>query len=163
MSDTNETIADIIAEMRGFKRYSASDSSDCRYVAYWLYQTFADRLEAALKRERGDCARLREALVKIEKMAHCDLWNVYPKYRDKFNDKIGGIEREARAALAAPPRNCDVGTVEEQFARFRKFCKKDSMDSFESTAYCAYECPCGNNYDCKLAWAQMPYSEGGAK
>ena len=47
--------------------------------------------------------------------------------------------------------------MEEQSARFRKFCKKDSMDNFEATAYCAYECPCGNNYDCKLAWAQMPY------
>lgn len=54
-----------------------------------------------------NAAALREALVKIEKMAHCDLGNVYPRYRDEFNDKIGGIEREARAALAAPPRNCD--------------------------------------------------------
>lgn len=62
-----------------------------------------------------------------------------------------------------PRRNCDVGTVKEQDARFRKFCKKDSMDNFEATAYCAYECPCGNSYDCKLAWAQMPYEEGGAK
>jgi hypothetical protein len=66
-----------------------------------------DRFDAAHRRERGDCAKMREALVKIEKIAHCDLCNVYPKYRDKFNDKIGGIEREARAALAAPPRNCD--------------------------------------------------------
>lgn len=57
----------------------------------------------------GDTAALREALVKIEKMAHCDLCNVYPKYRDKFNDMIGGIEREARAALRTKeqyePRN----------------------------------------------------------
>lgn len=51
MEENQETIADIIAEMRGFERYAASDSNDCRYVAYWLYQTFPDRLEAARKRE----------------------------------------------------------------------------------------------------------------
>lgn len=49
MENIHKIITDIIAEMRDFKRYAASDSSDCRYVAYWLYQTFADRLEAALR------------------------------------------------------------------------------------------------------------------
>ena len=53
MDKKRETIADIIAEMRGFKRYATSDGNDCRYVAYWLYQTFVDRLEAAQKREQN--------------------------------------------------------------------------------------------------------------
>lgn len=72
------------------------------------------------------------------------------------------IKETLQNALSTPLRNCEVGSVKEQFARFRKFCKKGSMDSLAATAYCAYECPCGNSYDCKLAWAQMPYSEGGA-
>lgn len=58
-------------------------------------------------RNPSNAAAMREALVKIEKMAHCDLCNVYPRYRDKFNTIIGGIELEARAALKQPPRNCD--------------------------------------------------------
>ena len=33
--------------------------------------------------------------------------------RDKLSD-----------ALAAPPRNCDVGTAREQFVRFRAFCNR---------------------------------------
>ena len=32
--------------------------------------------------------------------------------------------KDARAALAAPPRNCDVGTPKEQSARFDDHCRK---------------------------------------
>jgi hypothetical protein len=60
----------------------------------------------------------------------------------------------AKAALAAPPRNCDVGTAEEQSARFDKFCY----------AHRSIEKGCGNcplllNSEpcCELDWAQMPY------
>lgn len=105
--------------------------------------------------------KLREALKQAKEIART-IYSTSDK-GSSHEDLAGKIVELANAALAEPVKNCDVGTVEEQFARFRKFCKKDSMDSFESTAYCAYECPCGNNYDCKLAWAQMPYSEGGAK
>ena len=47
MADTHETIADIIAEMRGIRVRE--------------FQDHADRLEAAHRRERGDAAKLREA------------------------------------------------------------------------------------------------------
>jgi len=106
MADTHETITDIIAEMRGFKRYAASDSNDCRYVAYWLYQTFADRLEAAHKRERGDAAKLREALKAIGGLCT----GLMPTW----DGAIGRIKDIAEAALSAPPRNCDrFATVDE--------------------------------------------------
>ena len=55
------------------------------------------------------------------------------------------------AALSAPPRNCDVGTAEEQEMRLEEFC-----DSHE----CNIDCPL-SNYNCsQLSWAQMPYEEG---
>lgn len=101
---------------------------------------------------------MREALVKIEKMAHCDLTNVYPRYRDKFNDKIGGIEREARAALAAPPRNCDHGTAEEQCDRFLRFCQSRGCVNCEIGDGNRAKFP-----SCELVWGQMPYAEGGSK
>ena len=48
-------VKEISDEMRGFKRYATSDSNDCRYVAYWLYQTFADRIDEAIKEfEKGE-------------------------------------------------------------------------------------------------------------
>ena len=63
----------------------------------------------------------------------------------------------ARDAISTPPRNCDVGTPEEQEVRFTKFCRcKD----------CKMTCPFSDDYDhyrCEFAWEQMPYEEGGAK
>ena len=72
----------------------------------------------------------------------------------------------ANCALAAPPRNCDVGTAEEQQDRFREFCRH-----YESEGKCGIgrseaACPAfqgGRNPDCSLWWAQMPYEEGGAR
>ena len=41
-----------------------------------------------------------------------------------FAKACGAIVNEIIAALSAPPRNCDVGTAEEQADRFNKFCGK---------------------------------------
>lgn len=110
----------------------------------------------------GNSAAMREACAKMRQLlmlrgdgkAYCVLsW-------DEFNDS----QKMLRAALSAPPRQCDVGTAEEQAQRFEKFCKKSSMSSFGASAYCAYECACKDCSCCELAWAQMPYEqEGGAK
>ena len=66
----------------------------------------ADRIEAALKRERGNgnAARMREALEEIERITSLNPGHLKP---------IGQIEMIARicdAALSAPPRNCDIYT-----------------------------------------------------
>jgi hypothetical protein len=65
--------------------------------------------------------------------------------------------QKARAALAAPPRNCDVGTAEEQIKRIRRLCKKyrDEIGKCKG-------CPVHGVFpkDCALIWAQMPYEEG---
>ena len=56
---------------------------------------------------------------------------------------------KAKSALAEPIRNCDVGTAEEQYKRFLKFCHG---------ANCS-KCPVHDAVNCKFAWAQMPYEE----
>ncbi|MCR5838297.1 MAG: hypothetical protein K6G94_01525 [Kiritimatiellae bacterium] len=127
MSDTNtETIADIIAErrafefitsgMRGFKKINKE------------YKDYTDRLDAARRREVrevedlfhkslkkqedtlrdqyealvrfSDCAKLREALE-----AYIDLWD---NGTQNDLDELKCVINEMRAALAAPPRNCDA-------------------------------------------------------
>lgn len=69
---------------------------------------------------------------------------------------------DAKAALAKPPRNCDVGTPSEQRARFDKFCRSNSWDEIDG-AHCMSSCPLYHG-DCsrceELEWAQMPYEEG---
>ena len=86
--------------------------------------------------------------------------------------KEGELENESDLAddvwevLQGVPRNCDIGTPEEQQDRFREFCRRH-FDAREcglgrSVAKCpAYQG--GKNPDCSLWWAQMQYEEGGAK
>ena len=89
MSDANkETIADIIAEMREI------------HVAE--FQDYADRLEAAHRRELaagGDAAKLREALLR------CDAIAQLPEVRNE--QSIKDMRNIIKRALSAPPRNCE--------------------------------------------------------
>ena len=59
-----------------------------------------------------------------------------------------------------PHRNCDVGTVEEQRARFEAWCEKQPERYCKACA----ECPTQRYaINCFCKWAQMPYEpeEGG--
>ena len=55
-------------------------------------------------------------------------------------------------ALAAPPRNCDVGTAHDHEYRFQNFCGIECFDANGNP-----RCPVAYETDCKFAWAQMPY------
>ena len=98
--------------------------------------------------------QMREALTSIREMVTTLSGYCSPK----MTTRIFVI---AQRALAAPARNCDVGTAEEQGERFAKFCKREEH-GFGASAYCAYSCSCGETVDCKFAWAQMPYTAEGA-
>ena len=71
----------------------------------------------------------------------------------------GGYEEMAealdkvKAVLSAPPRNCEVGTADEQVRRHLEWCERNAYKC-QSTPSCAV---------CLAEWAQMPYEEGGAK
>lgn len=118
----------------------------------------------------GNAAAMREALKYLRDASRefCHLIlnskhnEVFDKYKYAEVSKIRDAIANAEAALSAPPRNCDVGTVAEQSRR---------MDA----EYCAvqkscYESPSGRQcplyqpeVDCRLVWAQMRYKKGGVK
>ena len=79
-----ETIPDIIAE----KRFDATtrDQFDSAYIV-----DFCDRLEASHKREVGDCAKLRKALVAIKALTE-------PHAHE--HSELGTVHRTAKAFLA---------------------------------------------------------------
>ncbi len=118
----------------------------------------ADRLEAALERERGDCAKLREALDESRRIA-LSLGGC------RLNDywKLNEIVRVCEAALAAPPRNCDrFATVDEARKAHEAICEKYGK--------CHNGCPLNNEehysaFDCFEAWlfATATEKEGGAE
>lgn len=162
-----ETTDDIIAEMRRIRVRE--------------FQDYADRLDAAYRREKaaieadalsvggivgataekssvaGNFAALREALQKAAESAAEIMERVRHKDGLAFNtaNYIAGV---ARTALAAPPRNCDVGTAEEQDARYNKLC-----EPLRSCGQCPVYVKAQGVDHCEFAWAQMPYEDGGAK
>ena len=84
-----------------------------------------------------------------------------------LNDvKVHDVLADIETALSLPPRNCDVGTAEEQVARYHAFCYR----MMKQNNHCCGPCPChkfvnGEAQSCTLIWAQMPCeaAEGGAK
>ena len=98
----------------------------------------------------GNGAKMREALEQIRQKAIATIpgSSIQKRTLDKFR-------LLASDALAAPPRNCDVGAVRQQLGRFMKLCR-----SFPECAKCPYH-RCVGLESCVIAWAQMPYEKGG--
>lgn len=64
----------------------------------------------------------------------------------------------AKAALASPRRNCDVGTVEERAKRYHKFCRGRMCET--CPAFIAEKDDLEDG-SCIIRWEDMPYEEGG--
>ena len=112
--EKQETIVDIVAEIRSESH--AGDESCLEWVGEKM-RTYADRIEAAEKREReatrekssqvGNAAKMREALEAVVKVG-------YPHNFQKESPHIRGYCYEITTAikkcfdaLSYPPRNCD--------------------------------------------------------
>ena len=171
MSDPNEMIADIVAEMR---KDVASAKAWQASIALSVISRFADRIEAAWKRERaatiekssavGNAAKLREAL-KLCGSQMCKLCKDLTLARSMINKGLMGVSchpdkckpfQAVHEALAAPPRNCDVGTIDDQVNRLNAFCA--SHGTVNGAPRCE-KCHFRRKDRCELFWAQMPYEE----
>ena len=123
----HETIADVIASMRDEaaradmeQDYSINDAAE-------MMREFAWRFEAAHKREVreavtdcnqfSDAAKLREAVVKCVNLI-TEFGNA--EIVETPLDVIVDIEAILKAALAAPPRNCDVYSSDELKVIFKR-------------------------------------------
>lgn len=99
---------------------------------------------------------MREALEEISEIVQRTIF-LYGDFPAELHD----IFRKAQSALAAPPRNCDVGTAEEQVGRWEEFCThhhKKMIGNKIPLGPC--ECPCYEGNSCNFfIWAQMPYDE----
>ena len=67
----------------------------------------------------------------------------------------------AKAALAEPVKNCEVGTSMEQAKRMDAYCT--SYRERIGDSWRCDNCPLCSFHRCELAWAQSPYKEGGNK
>lgn len=98
-------------------------------------------------------SKLREALEDAEKTLSDSSRSLYgiPPHLHELLTRI-------RAALAEPLRNCDVGTAEEQEARFVAFCDGCNASICDHRMF-ADEVKAG----CAISWAQMPYEKEGKR
>ena len=162
----HETIADIVAALRAVAYIQTAESP--RDVL-----EFANRIEAAAKREReatrekssqvGNAAKMREALRQVSRVAVEMTRKTVtgePEDRKTVDEWALRLCDIVSAALAAPPRNCDIGTAEEQDAMHSKWCRRYGIDGDMEVACAHQDMSCTL---CALRWAQMPYEEGGAK
>lgn len=165
--NNNETIADIVKEMRecdGHRAYYDGglhhESGEESVVDVYYLHDFADRIEKAEK-PIGNAAAMLEALdealrfignLEIEPYSHLD--EVASELRDKILD-----------ARAMPKRNCDVGTADEQAQRYDKFC--EGMDCVKCPVHALwhhyFEICKNRKVSCGLIWAQMPYEADAKK
>ena len=154
-----ETIADIVAEMRSNEFDDPSFNIYSLVAARTLARGWADRIEAAVNQPVTNCNRLgnaaamREALEQIH-----ELLSIGGNPDRAMCIRYEAAYQIAAEALSAPPRNCDVGTVAEQDERFDKYCYEH-----RSHEICCGKCPIFGEPCCELAWSQMPYEEGDAK
>ena len=114
--------------------------------------------EAACHQPVTDCHGLNAAAMRsaLESVRN---WCINRLVNSSHQVTIEGLLSVVNTALAKPPRNCDVGTAEEQSARFDAHCRKHMGRLI---------CPLrekdgGVPKHCELAWEQMPYEEGGTK
>jgi len=159
MTDRKETVADVLKAMR--------DETDCN--AYFhpdlmsRLRGYADRIEDALASNEtqsairsGNVAKLREALEKALIFVQAATFDVISNGVIYEQAKVIA---DVQAALAAPPRNCDVGTAKEQDARFARFCN--------ARKHCL-GCPVKETWpprpkSCGVLWGQLPYAAEGGK
>lgn len=198
-ANEDETIADIVSEMRecdGYRAYYDGglhhESREESVVDVDYLHDFANRLEAAWKREKsqswhhremeevilrhekevaelknqiGNAAAMREALefcIKQMSDAICD-----KDFGDDIVYLVGCMKtciERLKAAIEKSPRNCDVGTAEEQTQRYRRFCTAHKYVGSDFSNMCRgfgkNRCPFFSSRtksQCEFAWAQMPY------
>ena len=144
MGEKQETIADIVAEMR---RYAQGDTRHDRDI-----KCFADLIEFTYKREVGNGAKMREALLETTRQLEPIVKYMHPNKAEHIGlttvfAACEPIYKIAKAALAAPPRNCD------RFARYY-----DALETFMPISN-----PDGVVIIDFADWLFAPYEEGGAE
>lgn len=151
-----ETINDIVDDIRAQNQGLPEDGYALSPLVADLLG-LADRIEAAIKREReatckeslqvGNAAAIREAAAEFVSVILDKKPGIHNLHR---------LAEKCRDALAKPPRNCDVGTAEEQDKRFTyQFCRV----GIEGCVRCKLNTLKHRGNTCGIHWAQMPHTK----
>ena len=146
--------------------HQPEDDEKCSQFLYDALVKVYNIADLACHEARDKCAapavngaKLREAVKCL--MDNLNIHLVQPSELITVNRaELDGMVMVCEKALAAPPRNCDVLSAQEQVKRWEKFCTahhKKWIGGKIPTGPC--ECPCYEGNSCNhFAWAQMPYA-----
>jgi hypothetical protein len=166
-----EEWADRIEAAAEWKRNAAQFARDMRDAMYYaatearpfVGMDFAKGKPTYTRVEIDPCnaAAMRGALSKFLDLSRRGLafFTSY-RYTEAENDEIEAAFDEAKSALSAPARNCDVGTADEQMRRFDEFCmshKTFTPERIIEGKTCT-ACPCMGAHRCQVAWGQMLFA-----
>ena len=169
-AERKETVDAVADELLHICDISAPEG----YMSLIEVRDFANRFKAAAKEVEGENATLHKVAVGLQRSrealeAMVAFWDIhggaYSVRVCPVRDNPEEVEAErvsvmarGKAALAAPPRNCDVGTPLEQAERFNAFCLPRVGKCCEASS-----CPAKHKINqigiqyCQLVWAQLPY------
>ena len=149
-NERHETVADNVSANHQFREVAKMIPHEEVAVSKMETTTPTSEKSSAV----GNAAAMREALEKVRRVLHCAIVADILK-----GDDVNSAFNEVNAALSAPPRNCDVGTAEDQAIRYQELCDSHTCGSICSGSGCPLYA-----YDCSpFAWSQMPYEEGDVK
>ena len=150
MNNKPEHTADISAELRtlsrGAKLYGLQPTVYGKPISIYFAE-LADRIDVA---SVGNCAAMRHAIA----IAVGDLQSNL----EMTPDERQFMARYLKAALAAPARQCDVGTAKEQDARYNALC-----EPLRSCGQCPVYVKAQGVDHCEFVWAQLPYEKSGVR
>lgn len=111
--------------------------------------------------------KLRAALGTLLNLAY-EVQDANSEYGPKTSVPTQFVIDVAKSALAAPVKNCEVGTSDEQAERFENFCLEHIGCAEETGGRHCIGCPLEKasrhiTQKCELYWAQLPYEEGETK
>lgn len=108
-------------------------------------ETKGDNIEEAVT--KCNQLKMREALERARRVLHCAIVADILKGEDA-HEALNAVT----ATLSEPPRNCDVGTIDEQLRRFYNFCIPRKCETCPLNA-----AEDGLMGECGVRWAQTPY------
>ena len=150
-NERHETVADNVSVNHQFREVAKMIPHE--EVAVSKMETTTPNSEESSSVGNAEAMRkaLLEASIALSDATH------HHMTEDDAKDCLAVIE----TAITEPPRNCDVGTAEEQAERFYAFC---GYHRFQSgiKGMCSSLCPCIRCRDmcnCITTCEQMPYDE----
>ena len=152
-NERHETVTDNVSANHQFREVAKMISHEEVAVSKMETTTPTCEKSSAV----GNAAKMREALEQIR-----ELLSIGGKLDTAMCIRYEAAYLIAKEALSAPPRNCDVGTADEQRDRLEEFCARHFRYSADNP--CS-GCPAYNvdSRPCVYSFLQIPYDEGGAK